>query len=75
MSIKTLINWGYMPTEAQTSATREKLESLGYLYCRIMPDDQGNIVREWNTEQDATAYLDLVKTFDPQPISAKLIVE
>jgi hypothetical protein len=69
------LKWGYIPTEAQTSATREKLESLGYLYCRIMPDDQGNIVREWNTEQDANSYIEFVKTFEPAPESAEVIVE
>ena len=75
MAIKTSILWGYMLTEEQIKMTRAKIESLGYMYVTVMPDDEGHVIREWNTEQDATAYIDLVNTFDPIPVSARVIVE
>jgi hypothetical protein len=78
MAIKTSIKWGrpgVSLTAEELTATHEKFESMEYVFTTVMPDDEGYITREWRTEQDATAYIDLVNTFDPPPVSAKVIVE
>jgi hypothetical protein len=48
---------------------------MGYEFVTVVPNDEGHVIREWRTEQDATAYVELVNTFDPPPASAEVIVE
>ena len=75
MSIKTSLKWGYIPTEEQTELMIEKMSSMGYEHTVIIPSNDGCIVREWNNEQDANSYIEFVKTFEPAPESAEVIVE
>jgi hypothetical protein len=75
MAIKTSIKWGYTLSDEQINLTRETFESWGYVFVTVRSNEEGYVIREWNTEQDATAYIELVNTFDPPPVSAEVIVE
>ena len=74
MTVKTQTVWGRMLTEEETELNNNKKLEINQPL-EVFPNEDGHIIREFATAEEANAWIAFTNTFDPPPVSSVIVTE